>query len=202
MALERSFRAFTRRWWADNRELPVDESIQPVVLVDDVRALALPPLNEQFCSADSTGAVIAEHGTMLLEPISRPLRVIEIRVTATGRVRFGIGQKSLTGAPPPNGGAAANPGLLQAPLEPSQQLDAIQGSGTRAAPLLGEDNMGALATTVLQILNTIVLPGQYFFVQNETANQIMTVNYLRWEQLPDTAAEQMVTSSSKTNAVG
>jgi len=196
MALDRTFRTWTRRWWSDQRTLEVTPSIQPVVLVDDVTSLSVPPINTRINTADSATAVVAQYGYLVVYPATRVLRILRFRATAAGGpIRYGVDQITRN---PAGGNAPGNPTLLQSPNFLLGFTEAICNTGTAPAPFppLGDDNCGAAISNAVTEVDTLVLPGQLFFIFNETANQLITFNMIQWEEIP-ASADQLVTSNPR-----
>jgi hypothetical protein len=197
MALSRSWRVWINRWFQDNRDMPVDESVQPVVIVDDVRALSLRPIMQRFFSANSRAAGGAGlTSCALLTPASNPLRVLWVRATAVGIVRCGIiYTEDILGTFAGDG--ALDSTRLQSPTKNLEFVDATWEAGLKTGAVFGDDGNGRLRSGEREEIDTIVLPGQAFFISNETSNQLLTVDAIAWEQLPAHSLEQAVTSSPR-----
>lgn len=196
MALDRAFRTWSRRWWSDQRTIEVLPSIQPVVLVDDVRALSLGPVNTIINTADSQTAVVGQNSYFVVYPQTRALRILRFRATCAGIIRFG---RDFLTRNPAGGAAPGNSTVLQGPDLLLGYQDAISNAGAtaNAFPPLGDDNCGAALSNTVTEVNCLILPGQLFFLLDETQNQLLTINMCQWEEIP-ISSDQLVTSQPRT----
>lgn len=199
--LLRTFGTLANRWWSGgSMRLDVERTVQPVAIVDDATSLALPPMNIKVNYGQASGniPVVGENTIICVVPRTHAVRMLAIRATCVGRIRWGVSPLPL-----PVFNAGAGPSFEQVTVyqQPDASLAVIRSDVlgfTAVIPggFLGDDSAGGLLNDVLEQLDCYVLPGQFFWAHDETTNQGATFRVLRFEEIP-TTIDQFATSSPK-----
>ena len=187
MSLVRTWRALGNRWFSVAPPFAVPSVIVPVAIVDDATALSLPPVNPIWGTSPTIAGVAGQLSTLVLTPTRKPIRIISVQATtAAGQIFWGVYDRSITDAI-----ALANsiPRLLQTPslfggVNPAPTRDAIAVGGTTLTnlqTLFPSDGM-LLRSGVTYAPNTFVLPGQAFWIQEDTVLTNLQFFDLRWEE--------------------
>lgn len=153
----------------------IDETVQPVVIIDDVSDLALPPVLAAWGFYSTVGAVVAQFTTWILQPRVRPLLVLDLALNVQAFWGVTDGDASTLAA-------AIVPGKIQGPV--AATVDAVCRAGTTATDLSATANVPATTPTVIMQPNVLVLPGQYLFVQLSAVNIGGEVERLTWLEVP------------------
>lgn len=181
----RSWREFARRWALSvaNGALRIGDVVQPVVLVDDVRELSLPPITRRWAFGEIIPAVVGQDATVHVIPNRFPILVEEVAATFASLVAS-YGVRPL---PTPFTLGAGTPEGIGGGQNPNEFLDAEVNFGTNAISMFANNGplmpSGAM-TTVTFDPPIIVLPGEYFWWQHQGPNIAATCNRIVWRQIP------------------
>lgn len=181
-SLLRSWREWSGRWFSAPPVFDFSYEVQPVVLVDDVRKLSVPPVVIRQCAGATVAGVVGQDSTFLLIPQRFPIAIEEFLATAaSGTIAWGT-----QAIPAPvllNLGAPAR-------IEGSNAIaaDSQFWYGPTGTFLLTGDEGGASLTGARLVRfdpPVIVMPGQFFFWQPSATNLTVTMERVIWGELPD-----------------
>ncbi len=189
MQSNRSFNAWLQRWFTSvpQQGLDITDRVQPVVVVDDVSDLQVPPIQEIYGGRVSVAAVAAEWSFVVLAATSRPLLLLSHLGAAT--VQFGLAVND----PRVLNLGTNTPVLLEGELTAG-------GVGTPTAELL-EGSDGSLPTGwvngqvargdpgLINVHGTVVQPGQFFVFTDDTVNAAVAIEMLTWVELEQGSLE-------------
>lgn len=186
MSQLRSWRRLAGRWWATVPLLRLDQVVTPVVLLDDVRRLTVPPMNTVVVGGGSMPAAVGEFPTTLVVPGRFPIRIQKIRCSrvTSGEWRFGTNEIGVHAYPTPlTNSNFWNQQLAQRPGNYREFVGTLVEEGSTATQL-SDDNCGTTGHDQLFECDYVVLPGQYFFLQEIVTNVNSVCDLLQWEEIP------------------
>lgn len=172
----RNWREWLGRWMSGPpATLDIADTLQPVVVVDDVSSLSVPPLVPMWAFYGSPGAVAGQFPTVIIQPQARAIII--------SRCKFNIGQQYGVNDGIGTGLAAAVvPYKVQGPL--AAVPDALSFVGTTATDLAVGTLSGVLAANVTHDLGLLVVPGQFFWLQFTTALTAVEYERTEWVEIP------------------
>jgi len=203
-----------RRWanwanrvWSSPPILDEGNRVVPVSLVDDSRALALPPLRTVYGISEVVTGVAAEYPCIIVAPgFNRVIRILEVRCTITGdiycttrQVYPAIGSNPITTFT----SQWSWPGTNYLQSGGDQQATSI-GGGTNTADVYDGDAAMKLKTAVNYDFSKWggihVLPTEIFVLQGNTVNTICILDHLIWEVCDVDYREEALFSQRRGNA--
>ncbi len=182
MQSNRSFNAWLQRWFTSvpNQALDITDRVQPVVVVDDVSDLQVPPIQQIYGGRVSIGAVAAAWSFVVLAATSRPLLLISHLSAAT--VQFGL--------------AINDPRVLNLAVNTPVLLEGDLGTGVGdPTAILGEGSDASLPTGwvdaqvargdpgLVNVHGTVIQPGQFFVFTDDTVNAAVAMEMIVWAEL-------------------
>lgn len=197
MSLQRRWN-WPRRWWTSPPAISVSPEVQPVAIVDDVRALTLPPRLQRNTASGIATAVVGRYPLLVLGPGNlRPVRLISLRISAPATGMYAkVHSPSWVGS--------INP--ITTMFVETAAWSAIQPGGypitTESMCLLGtnpNDSLGGYqAPEILanidygrdQGLDVVIGPDEIFFLQGLNQNTTLNVKHVIWEEIDTTWGQE------------
>lgn len=185
----RSFAIWAGRWWATPPRLEMLSSIQPVVIVDDVSGLSLPPVNVRLSFGGFGGTTTAgQLPTVIMTPVRRAFRLLKSRmVCANGATEYQINNYTQSFQASPAGSLSnedtSSPSFQQGPVDILKQLNDVLVTTGETATARWQEAGGFYASATTHEHNLLVLPGQYLIFQTLVAASSLAVKLLEWEEL-------------------
>jgi hypothetical protein len=203
----RNWREWARRWWDQPPLVDVSTTLVPVVLVDDVRALSVPPAVPYYSRFHGIPAVALEFGVLELRSVSKILEVVGL--WTTNAVAFHVAVSKATGAasltleptsemPPYRFAGRALPLGVQAEFP-----TALLYEGTDPSPdTLYDPSAQVFVSTGCRYLATasvsawvpiLLMPGESMVVTTTAALTALSYSII-WREFPVPSGDQMATS--------
>lgn len=201
-SLIRQWRVWAGRWFSSPPDLDISYTVQPVVLLDDVRDLQLPPIAPMFGAGGASAPQhLTERATLLFYCASR--KVLQIRNVRcsfpSGNVYWGVRYRASNPPPVLTASDIWTPEAVQSPFSSNKSFRDGQFETGSTPTFMLNDATPQLLTTVEYDLGIYVLPGQYAWFQHDTVNVTLQWQRFIWREL-EVELTQTTTSEPRGDA--